>query len=373
MKTAIVHEWLVNYMGSEKCVESFTNIWPEAEIFTLIDFLDKHQREIITKGKPSVTSFLQKLPKAKTKYRNYLPLMPLAIEQFDLSSYDVIISSSHAVAKGALTGANQLHVCYCHTPIRYGWDLYNQYLREAGLEKGFKGFIAKMILHYIRMWDISSLNRVDYFIANSKYIARRIKKVYQKDAAVIYPPVDVTKFKLYDKKEDFYLAAARFVPYKKMDLIVEAFAGMPDKKLKVIGTGPDEAKIKSLAASNIEFMGYVNDETLQDQMGKAKAFVFAAEEDFGITNVEAMACGTPVIAFGKGGATETILDGETGLFFTEQTPASLAEAVNRFEDNYSYFRPEVISKHAQKFSRKRFEQEIYNFVEEKYKLHTGNK
>jgi len=368
LKTAIVHEWFVNYMGSEKCIESFTNIWQEADIFALVDFLGEKEREIILKGKSVNTSFIQKLPGAKKRYRSYLPFMPLAIEQLDVSQHDVIISSSHAVAKGVLTGTNQMHVCYCHTPVRYAWDLYNQYLKEAGLTRGIKGFIAKSILHYIRMWDISTVNRVDYFIANSHYIAKRIKKIYNREADVIYPPVDVDKFRLNSVKEDFYLAVSRFVPYKKMDLIVEAFAKMPDKKLFVIGSGPDELKIKSLAGPNVTFLGYQADEKLREYMGRAKAFVFAAEEDFGITNVEAMACGTPVIAFGKGGATETIVEGKTGMFFNIQSPDSLAETVGEFEKNVDSFIPEEISKHAQKFSRGRFEKEMTDFVEAKYKI-----
>lgn len=366
MKTAIVHEWFVNYMGSEKCVESFTNIWGEADIFALVDYLSPEERKIILKGKTSETSFIQKLPGAKKRYRSYLPFFPLAVEQFDLSGYNVVISSSHAVAKGAPTGTNQMHVCYCHTPVRYAWDLYNQYLREANLTRGIKGIIAKIILHYFRLWDISTVNRVDHFVANSGYIARRIKKIYNREANVIYPPVDVDKFILNENKEDFYLAVARFVPYKKMDLIVEAYAGMPDKKLYVIGSGPDEAKIKALARPNIKFLGYQSDKDLIDYMGRAKAFVFAAEEDFGITNVEAMACGTPVIAFGKGGATETIIHGETGYFFEEQTPESLRKAVEEFEKIFSSFKPARIRAHSEKFSRKRFEEEIESFVTKKY-------
>ncbi|GJQ63886.1 MAG: hypothetical protein SCALA702_29390 [Melioribacteraceae bacterium] len=366
MKTAIVHEWFVNYMGSEKCVESFTNIWDKSDIFALVDYLTSEERSIILKGKTAETSFIQKLPGAKKRYRNYLPFFPLAVEQFDLSSYDVVISSSHAVAKGVLTGTNQMHVCYCHTPVRYAWDLYNQYLREANLTTGIKGLFARIVLHYFRMWDISSVNRVDHFVANSRYIARRIKKVYNREATVIYPPVDVDKFGLNTNKEDFYLAVARFVPYKKMDLIVEAFTKMPDKTLYVIGSGPDEAKIKALAGQNIKFLGYQSDDALVDYMGRAKSFVFAAEEDFGITNVEAMACGTPVIAYGKGGATETIIPGETGYFFEKQSPESLIKTVEEFERMGKSFNPVKIREHSEKFSRKRFEEEIESFVKTKY-------
>ena len=244
MKKALIHDWFSVYAGAEKCVESFTNIWDEFDVYSLIDFLNDNDREIILKGKKAKTSFIQNLPKAKDKYRKYLPLFPLAIEQFDLSGYDLILSSSHAVAKGVLTHSNQLHISYVHTPIRYAWDLYHQYLKESKLESGIKGYIAKYFLHKIRIWDISTVNRVDYYIANSNYIAKRIKKIYGKESKVIYPPVDVEKFKLCEKKEEFYLTASRMVPYKKIDLIVEAFS-KTNKKLVVIGTGPDMEKIKA--------------------------------------------------------------------------------------------------------------------------------
>ncbi|ADR19080.1 glycosyltransferase family 4 protein [Calditerrivibrio nitroreducens] len=372
MKKALVHDWFSVYAGAEKCVESFTNIWDDFDVYSLIDFLNDRDREIILKGKKAHTSFIQKLPKAKEKYRNYLPLFPLAIEQFDLSGYDLIISSSHAVAKGVLTHQNQLHISYVHTPMRYVWDLYHQYLKESKLDRGIKGFIAKYFLHKIRIWDFITVNRVDYYIANSKYIAQRIKKVYGKESTVIYPPVDVDKFKLYEKKEDFYMTASRMVPYKKIDLIVEAFS-QTNKKLIVIGTGPDMEKIKAKAGRNIELMGYQSDEVMIEMMQRAKAFVFAAEEDFGITPVEAQACGTPVICLGKGGTKETVIDMLTGVYFMEQTVGALLEAVDKFEKNSSSFDPKKIRENALRFSRDRFEREIKNFVEEKYRSFITNK
>ncbi len=367
MKKALVHEWFSVYAGSEKCVESFTNIWDDFEIYSLIDFLDDKDRDIILKGKKANTSFIQSLPKAKSKYRNYLPFFPLAIEQFDLSEYDVILSSSHAVAKGVLTSSEQLHISYVHTPIRYAWDLYHQYLRESGLNKGFKGMLAKYFLHKIRMWDYTTANRVDYYIANSHYIAKRIKKVYGKNSTVIYPPVDVEKFTLCEEKEEFYFTASRMVPYKKIDLIVEAFS-KTDKKLVVVGTGPDMDKIKALAKDNIEFLGFASEDTLLDYMQRAKAFVFAAEEDFGIVPVEAQACGTPVICLGKGGTKETVIDGKTGVHFKEQNVKSLLDAVDRFELYYKDFNSKDIREHALKFSKERFEKEIEAFVNEKYEI-----
>ena len=365
MKKALVHDWFSTYAGAEKCVESFTNIWDDFEIYSLIDFLSGTDRDKILKGKRARTSFIQKLPFAKDKYRNYLPLFPLAIEQFDLSGYDVVLSSSHAVAKGVLTHSNQLHIAYVHTPIRYAWDLYHQYLRESGLDRGLKGALAKYFLHKIRLWDASTANRVDHYVANSRYIARRIKKTYGKPSDVIYPPVDVDKFTLREAKEEFYLTASRMVPYKKIDLIVEAFS-QTDKKLLVIGDGPDMAKIKSKAGKNVELLGFASDEAMADLMGRAKAFVFAAEEDFGITPVEAQACGTPVICFGRGGARETVRYGESGLYFMEQNAKELLAAVAKFEQNYDKFEPTKIRENSLKFSRARFEAEIKSYVEKKY-------
>ena len=365
MKKALIHDWFSTYAGAEKCVESFTDIWDDFEIYSLIDFLSDVDRDKILKGKRAHASFIQKLPFAKSKYRNYLPLFPLAIEQFDLSGYDVVLSSSHAVAKGVLTHSNQLHIAYVHTPIRYAWDLYHQYLCESGLDRGLKGILAKYFLHKIRLWDASTANRVDHYVANSRYIARRIKKTYGKPSDVIYPPVDVDKFTLREAKEEFYLTASRMVPYKKIDLIVEAFS-QTDKKLLVIGDGPDMAKIKSKAGKNVELLGFASDETMADLMGRARAFVFAAEEDFGITPVEAQACGTPVICFGRGGARETVLDGESGLYFMEQNAKELLAAVAKFEQNYDKFEPAKIRENSLKFSRARFEAEIKSYVEKKY-------
>lgn len=364
MKKAFVHDWFRDFGGAEKCVESFTNVWDDLDIYSLIDFLGDNERRIILKGKKAKTSFIQKMPFAERKYRNYLPLFPFAIEQFDLSGYDLILSSSHAVAKGVLTHSNQLHISYVHTPIRYAWDLYYQYLNESGLDKGLKGLIARYFLHKIRIWDQITVNRVDYYIANSNYIAKRIRKIYGKDSTVIYPPVDVDKFTFCDKKEDFYLTASRVVPYKKIDLIVETFS-KTDKKLVVVGTGPDMNKIKALASKNIEILGYQSDDVLIDLMQRAKAFVFAAEEDFGITPVEAQACGTPVICLGKGGTRETVIDGMTGVYFDEQNAEELLKAVDKFEKMSDKIKLQDVRENALRFSRSRFESEIKTFVEEK--------
>ncbi|MCU0343824.1 MAG: glycosyltransferase [Ignavibacterium sp.] len=365
MKTVIIHEWLVNYAGSEKVVESFTNIWPDADFYTLVDFLDEELREIILKGKYAKTSFIQHLPYAKKQHRKYLPLFPIAIESFNLKNYKLIISSSHSVAKGVRKRINQLHISYCHSPMRYAWDEADYYLQGAKLSSGIKGKIAQVALNYLRKWDVKSAKGVDYFIANSNHIAAKIKRIYNRHADVIYPPVDTQKFSLVTEKEGYYLTASRLVPYKKIDLIVAAFAKMPDKRLVVIGSGPEKEQIISKAAPNVNVIGYQDFENLKGYMQKAKAFVFAAEEDFGIVVVEAMACGTPVIAFGKGGAAETVIDGKTGILFQEQTAESIIEAVNKFESIGNKLNYSEISQHAEKFSRKKFEQNIREYVNEK--------
>jgi glycosyltransferase involved in cell wall biosynthesis len=367
----IVHDWFLGYHGSERVVESFNNIWEEAPIYTLADFLIDEERRKIMGNKKPVTTFIQNLPFASRNHRIYLPWFPLAIEQLDLSEHEVVLSSSHSIGKGVVTGANQLHVSYCHTPMRYAWDLYHQYLKEAGIKGGLKGFYIRNTLHKLRIWDYTTTNRVDYFIANSKHVAKRIKKIYGRDSTVIYPPVDVDKCIFNESKEDYYLTAARFVPYKRVDLIVRAFSQMPDKKLIVIGEGPDEKRLKSLASVNIEFLPRQPYEKLIDYISKAKAFLFGAEEDFGITIVEALACGTPVIAYSVGGASETVEHLKTGILFDKQNTEAVINAVKNFERNKSSFEPEYISESAQKYSRKNFEIQIKEFVENKYKIFFG--
>lgn len=365
MKVAIIHDWLVDAGGAEKVLEALLDIYPQADIFTVVCFMDKEKIPWL-KGRKITTSFIQKLPLAKKKYRGYFPLMPLAVEQFDLSEYHLVISSSYCVAKGVITGPDQLHVSYCHSPMRYAWDLQTQYLKESNLQRGFKSILTRWILHKMRIWDVRSSFGVDHFIANSNFIARRIEKVYRRESKVIYPNVAVADFNLQNKKKDFYFTCSRMVPYKKIDLIVEAFSLMPDKKLIVIGDGPDMSKIKAKAGSNIELLGYQSFAVLKQHMEDAKAFVFAAEEDFGIVPVEAQACGTPVIAYGKGGSLETVKDGITGVFFDKQNIESIIQAVSRFELGNEYD-PLVIREHAETFSTKRFKNEIKNFIDEKFR------
>lgn len=375
MKTAIVHEWLISYAGSERVLGQIAGLYPDADLYSLLDFLPDEERGFIF-GKHANTSVIQKLPMAKEKYRNYLILMPFAIKRFDLSGYDLVITSSHTVAKGVRKYPGQIHICYCHTPMRYIWDLQNQYLKEAGLERGIRGAILKALFSRLRKWDVSTAKNVDHFIANSHYIKERIKRAYGIDARVIYPPVDIENFKVNEKKEDFFIAVSRMVPYKKMDLIVEAFSkmGLP---LIVVGDGPDFSKVKRKAVKNIELMGHLKDEVLKMYMQKARALVFAAEEDFGIVPVEAQACGTPVIAFGRGGVRETVTpfteneaagsegNNPTGIFFNEQTPSALIDAVKRFEKIEGRFDPYNLRRNAEKFSKERFDKEFRNFINEK--------
>ena len=382
-RVAIVHDWLVVYAGAERVLEQILACYPDADLFSLVDFLPAGQRAFI-RNKPVSTSFIQRLPKARKKYRAYLPLMPIAVEQFDLSAYDLVISSSHAVAKGVLTGPDQVHVCYVHSPIRYAWDLQHQYLRESRLNRGLKGWVAKAILHYIRLWDIRTVNGVDAFVANSAFIARRIYKAYRRESTVIYPPVDVADFPLCRDKEDFYVTASRMVPYKKVDLIVEAFNAMPDKHLVVIGDGPDFAKVRAKAGPNVQLLGFAGAEVLRDHLQRARAFVFAAEEDFGISPVEAQACGTPVIAFGKGGALETIIPlpevacaapsaAPTGVFFYEQSVPAIIAAVERFEGAGAAITPEACRENALRFAPERFRAEFTAFVEREWAAFRGGK
>lgn len=364
MKKALVHDWYYIDGGAEKVIHSLNNIFDDFEHYALIDFLSDNDRAHILNGKRVNTSFVQNLPTAKSNHRKFLQLFPYAIEQFNLEKYDLIISSSASIAKGVMTNQNQLHICYCHSPMRYAWDLYYQYLKDSGLERGLKGIYAKYVLHKMRNWDVNSSNRVDHFVANSKYIAKRIKKVYGRDATVIYPPTNTDSFKLQVEKSDYYFTASRMVPYKKINLIVSAFNKMPDKKLLIAGTGQEFNKIKLNAKENITLLGFISNDEMIKFMQNAKAFVFAAEEDFGIVPVEAQACGTPVIGYGKGGLLETVIHGKTGVHFKQQTESSIKEAVSYFESQT--FSPSLIHEHAQFFSHQRFEKEMKKFIEDRY-------
>jgi glycosyltransferase involved in cell wall biosynthesis len=369
VKVAVVQDWLVTLGGAEKCLNRILAAYPNADLFALVDFLSDEQREQVF-GKRARTSFLQRLPGAQRRYRSFLPLMPLAIEQFDLSDYDLVISSSYAVAKGVLTGPNQLHISYIHSPPRYAWDLQFQYLKEAKLEKGIRSAVARMLLHYIRTWDVRTASGPDKIIVNSKYISRRIRKTYGRDSTVIYPPVDIERFKPSNRFDGFYFTASRLVPYKKIPLIAEAFKSLPHAKLVVIGDGPEMAKLRAAAGSNVEILGYQPDAVFLDYMQRCEAFIYAAEEDFGIVPVEAQASGKPVLALGRGGALETVngIDHAepTGLFFWEQTADAIVGAVRQFESlrttRPSLFAPETCRDNAMRFSTDRFDRELREFI-----------
>jgi glycosyltransferase involved in cell wall biosynthesis len=363
MRVAIAHEWLDTYAGSERVVEQILTLYPQADLFSLVDFLAPQERDFIH-HKPVTTSLIQHLPLARRHFRQYLPLMPLAIEQLDLAHYDVVISSNHAIAKGVLTRADQLHISYVHTPIRYAWDLQTQYLQQAGLNWGLKGSLTRLILHYLRLWDVSSAQRVDRFVANSHFIARRIWKTYRRRSAVIYPPVAVQKFRADRPREDFYLTVSRFVPYKRVDLTIAAFnqLGLP---LVVIGDGGDRERLQAIARPNIQFLGYQPDAVVIDHMERCKAFIFPAEEDFGITPVEAQAAGAPILAYGRGGVTETVTAGKTGLFFPTQTVPALVETVQTFEAKaLTLAPPDLIRQSVERFSQETFRQTFGQLVAE---------
>lgn len=365
-KIAIIHDWLTTYAGAEQVLAQMLACFPQADVYSVVDFLPPEQRGFLA-DRIVHTTFIQRLPGARKHYRHYLPLMPLAIEQLDLSGYDLILSSSHAVAKGVLVGPEQLHISYVHTPMRYAWDLQHQYLRESGLNRRWLGWPVRWLLHRLRLWDVRTSPGVDHFVANSAFIARRIRRVYAREAKVIHPPVDVEACACAAEKEDYYLSVSRLVPYKRMDLIAQAFTAMPEKKLVIIGDGPDRAKLQQHLAPNIEYLGYQPTEVVRQHMQRARAFVFAAEEDFGITPVEAQACGTPVIAYGKGGALETVRGPETtaptGIFFAQQAVDDICQAVAQLEADLPRYSAPNCRANAERFSAQRFRSEYTQFVE----------
>ena len=359
MKVAIVHDWLVTYGGAERVVEQMLKLYPEADIFTLV-YDEKKMGKIFPKEKVHA-SFLQKIPKATKLYTKFLSLMPKAFEAFDLTSYDLVIASSSCCAKGVITSPNTSFVAYIHSPMRYAWDLYYDYYKSAGL---ITRFFMKRQMPKIREWDFLSSQRINTLIANSTYIKKRIKKFWNRDAEVIFPPVDTNRLSPNNlPSEDFYVVFSRFVPYKRVDLAIKA-CGALGKKLVVIGSGSQEKELKALASKykneDIFFTGRISDEEVKEYLQKCKAMIFSAEEDFGIIPVECQACGRPVIAFGKGGALETVADKKTGIFFNEQTEESLIEAIKEFEvlDSKGKFKSSAIVKHAAKFSSERFRKEL---------------
>ncbi|MDJ0676449.1 MAG: glycosyltransferase [Calothrix sp. MO_167.B42] len=368
LKYALMHEWLTPKAtgGSELVVREILN-QVDAQLYALIDFESSNPESYLYKRQIG-TTFLQLFPNAQSGVQKYLPFLPLAVEQLDLREYDIILSSSHAVAKGVLTTPEQLHICYCHSPMRYAWDLTFDYLHSSKLGNGVMGWATRYLLHRLRQWDVISANRVDYFIANSQHTARRIWRCYRRESTVIYPPINTEILPFSAEKENFYLTVSRLVSYKQVSLIVQAFNQM-QKPLVIIGTGPEMTKIRQIAKPNIQLLGWQPDRVVQKYMSSAKGFVYAACEDFGMALVEAQACGTPVIAYGAGGALETVRDVRwtqpntaTGIFFQEQTAAALIEAIEFFEACQGKLDPEYARSHAGQFDTKVFAQRYQEFV-----------
>ncbi len=365
MKVALIHDHLAQDGGAEKVLKALAEMFPHAPTYTLL--YEKKNIDKYFAGRHVESSIIQRLPWGVKRYQWYMPFMPMAVEFFDLRTYDLVISSSSAFSKGVITPADTLHICYCHSPTRYLWDYTHQYIQELRYNKYLKK-IASLVLSYVRMWDRLAADRVDVFIANSKTVQNRIKKYYRRDSEVVYPPVDIEQFSISRQLNDYYLIGGRLTPYKRFDIAIEAFV-KNGKKLTVYGDGIDMMRLKKLAgnAPNIEFKGRVDDKLKADLYGHCKAFIYPQEEDLGITAIEAMASGRPVIAYRKGGATETVVENTTGLFFDKQTPDAIVEAIERFEK--TDFSPEVIRSHAEKFSNARFKQDILRLIEQAVNRH----
>ncbi len=360
MKVALVHDHLAQDGGAEKVLKVFADMFPKAPIYTLL--YEPANADKYYKGRQIETSIIQKLPGGVKHYQWYMPFMPMAVEFFDMRKYDLVLSDTASFAKGVITSPNTKHICYCHTPTRYLWSDTHQYITELKYNKYFKKIIS-LVLNYIRLWDKQAADRVDKYIANSKTVQKRISKYYRRNSYVIYPPVETDKCFLSEEIGDYFLAGCRLAPYKRIDILIEAFLIMPDKKLKIFGNGVDLKRLKKLAgnASNIEFLGRVTEEEKYKLLSRCLAFLNPQEEDFGIAPVESMASGRPVIAYNKGGAKETVIAGKTGIFFNKQNAKSVSEAINNF--NSSDFDPKFIKNYAEKFSVSRFKQEIKKFID----------
>lgn len=368
-RIAVVHDWLLDYAGSERALAEILRCFPGADLFTLVDRMPQEERAPLG-GRPARTTFLQRMPGIASKHFYYLPLMPIAIEQLDVTGYELVISSSHAVAKGVIVSPDALHLSYVYSPMRYAWDLQFAYLRAEGADSGLRGMLLRAVLHRLRLWDQRSAAGVDRFAAISKFVARRILKAYRRPAEVIYPPVDVDFYRPGNGREDYYVTVSRLMAYKRVDLLIDAFARMPRRRLVVIGDGPEYAKLKARAGANIQFTGRLPATEMRSQIQRARAFLFAAVEDFGIAPVEALACGTPVIALRKGGAAETVLGLEaqqpTGVFFELQSAEAIAQAVHDFEAQSGRISEAACRRRAEQFSAARFRSEFSAFVGREY-------
>ncbi len=358
IRTALVHHWFLNRSGGEKVCEDICEILQVPDVFAIL--ADPEALSPALKRRSITTSFVQKIPRAKAWHRYYAWLFPLAVELLDVRSYDLVITSDSSTVKGVITQPETCHICYCHSPMRYAWNMFGDYLDTQGT---IKRALMSLVMHYLRLWDFSASSRVDYFVANSQIVRDRIRKYYRRDAKVIYPPCDTDKFQISSVVGDYYLFVGRLVSYKGAEIAIEAF-GLSGKPLKVVGDGPEKNRLKTRAKANVEFLGWVSDDELAALYSSCKALIFPAEEDFGIVPVEAQACGKPVIAFGRGGALETIVHDKTGLFFHEQTPEALNDAVESFEAKFDLFDPKAIRLNAERFGRQRFQQEFGQYVEE---------
>lgn len=371
MKIALVHDFFCNLGGSDAVVQALHQLFPDAPVYTLIVY-DLNRDADVLQGMELRFSFLQRIPWARRSHQPFLPLFPIAVEQFDLRGYDLIISSSHSCAKGVITPPETLHICYCHTPMRYAWDMYPEYTRQMGR---LARAITALVMHYVRLWDVLSTARVDHFIANSRFVARRIWKYYHREATVIHPPVDTTYFTpeacaevppehdeglgRSNRDEDYYLVVSRLTGYKRIDLAVAAFNRL-GRPLRIIGDGPELRRLQALAGPNITFLGYQPRAVVREHLARCRALIFPGVEDFGIVPVEAQAAGRPVIAYAAGGALETVVDGVTGLFFREQSPAALGATVEQFEQ--TAFDKQLIREHARQFDAARFAEQMRMFV-----------
>lgn len=358
---AFVRDWLTVYAGADRVMEAVLERHPQAPVYALV-YQEENFRGKRLARHPVHVSFIDRLPGGRSHHRLYFPLMPLAIEQFDLGAHETVVSLSHSVAHGVLTRADQLHICYFYTPPRYAWDLYSQYQRDNWFGRGLQRFPARLLLHYFRLWDFASARRPDVVVAASRYVAERVWKHYRREADVIYPPVDVERFEATRPREDFFVTVGRLVPYKKIDLIVEAFTRL-NRPLRVIGDGPERARLQRLAGPTIQLLGFQRDAVVKDLLERCNAFVFAADEDFGIAPVEALAAGAPVIAYSRGGTSETVIPAETGVLFSEQNVESLMEAVRALDTRREQFRPEPIRQSALRFGRERFQREFEDLLE----------
>lgn len=363
MKVAFVHDWFTIPAGAEKVAAEIIDLIQPHAVFSLFNFMDFPSLNAITQGRGVKTSFLQQIPMARENYRLLAPLYPNAISKLDVSKFDVIISSSWMAAKGIQKREGQIHICYCHTPMRFAWGLESTYLEKYGYDKGLKRLLAKLMIRRLRNWDEKSAINVDYFISNSSFVKKRIKEAYHRNSQVIYPPVNTEKFALHTSKSDYFFTACRFVDYKNLELIVQAFNRLPDQRLVIAGQGPMDKQLRKMANTNIEFLGWVSEEQLVFYMQRAKAFVNASIEDFGIAGLEAQSCGTPVIALGEGGYTETVIENETGVFFHRAHPEALADAILRF--NRTSFDPQLIRNNAKQFDRNVFRERFLNFFLDK--------